>query len=167
MNKLFEEFKENLIKHLKTFPLMQAEDVYKLAYQFSFGPGHFFINEDEAEKRIFSEAEGLKDDNGKINIVIVGNGYYRYPLFDNPIYLKIVLEKFIKTVKGGKPNNVDFEDLLNDISGYLKDLKINFNVEDFLALIKDMKEKGYPAISHSERYRNAYHPHYRLIKGEI
>ena len=84
---------------------------------------------------------------------------------DNPVYLETVLEDFINTVKMGLPNNVNFEELLNDIAGYLKDLRISFNYKDFLNLIKFMKEKGYPAISHSEKYRKAYNPHYRLIKG--
>ncbi len=167
MNKLFEEFKETLIDHLNMYPLMQAEDIYKLAYQFSFGPGHFFIDTDEARERIFIEAKGLKDDNGNINIVFVGNGYSRYPLVDNPIYLEIVLEDFIKTVKAGKPNNINFEELLNNISGYLKDLKINFKEEDYLNLIKEMKDKGYPAISHSQKYRDAYNPHYRLLRSGL
>ena len=164
MNKLFKEFKDSLIKHLEMYPLMQAEDVYKLAFQFSFGPGHFFINENEARKRIFEEAKELKCE-GEIYIETVGNGYYRYPIVDNPIYLENVLEDFINTVKMGQPNNVNFEELLNNIAGYLKDLKSSFNYDDFLNLIKITKEKGYPAISHSEKYRNAYNPHYRLIKG--
>lgn len=164
MNQLFKEFKKILIQHLEFYPLMQAEDIYKLAYQFSFGPAHFFFKSGEAERMIFEEAKGLVSEDNTIEIVEVGNGYYRYPLIDNPIYLNMVCESFIKTVKLGQSNNVDFPKLLNDISTYLKDLKIDFDYNDFIELINKMKGIDYPAISHSDKYRKAYQPHYRLIK---
>lgn len=159
MNK---EFKEILIRHLEKYPLMQEEDVYKLAYQFSFGPGHFFINEEEAYKRLLNEAKEVET--SKEELVEVGNGYYRFHLSNDNSILKTIYEAFIKTVKENKPRNVDFESLLNEISDYLKELNISFDINNFLILIKEMKEKGYPAISHSDLYRNTYHPHYRLVK---
>ena len=159
MNK---EFKEILIRHLEKYPLMQEEDVYKLAYQFSFGPGHFFINEEQAYKRLLNEAKEVGA--SKEELIEVGNGYYRFHLSNDPSILKTIYEAFIKTVKENKPRNVNFESLLNEISDYLKELNISFDINNFLILIKEMKEKGYPAISHSDLYRNTYHPHYLLVK---
>lgn len=141
---------------------MQAEDIYKLAFQFSFGPGHFFINEEEALKRLIDEAKSLKEN--KEEIVEVGNDYYRVHLLNDEAYLRRIYESFINTVKDGLTAKMDFEKLLNDISLYIKDLNISFKEEDFFSLVEFLKEKGYPALSHSEIYRNNYDPHYRLIK---
>jgi len=159
MNK---KFKEILIRHLEQYPLMQAEDIYKLAYQFSFGPGHFFINEEEALKRLFNEAEQVNEK--EMEIVEVGNGYYRYHLVNDETTLRKIYEAFIKTIKEGKPSNIDFESLLNEIGSYLNNLIISFDSNNFTNLTNEMKQKGYPAISHSDLYRNTYHPHYRLVK---
>lgn len=167
MNKIFKEFKKSLISHLEMYPLMQPEDVYKLAFQFTYGPGHFFIDEDDARRRMFKEAEGLEAENNVIEIEAVGNGYFRYPLIDNPVYLNMIADSFIATVKAGPQNNVDFKGLLMDIISYIKDLKTDFEFKDFLLFIQKMQKENFPIVSHSEKYREAYNPHYRVIKQNL
>lgn len=164
---LLEEFKLILIDHLEMYPLMQPEDVYKLAYQFAFGPGHFYIDEEDAKKRIFKEARAVGDNSTDIKLVFIGNDYCRYPLMDNPVYLEMLCEEFIQTVKAGSPNNVDFEKLLIDIIGYIKELQTDFAFKDFLLFIQKMQKENFPIVSHSEKYREAYNPHYRVIKQNL
>ena len=159
------EFKRILKKHLIRYPRMQAEDVYKLAYQYTFGPRHFCVNENEVYQNLRMEAEGLK--RKSLDVIEVGNGFVRIGLLDNPVFLETIAEDFIKSIKLGPKNPINFEELLGEIKSCLCKLKIDFKVEDFTNLVNSLKEKGYPAISHSALYRKFYKPHYRLIRERL
>lgn len=43
--------------HFQKYPLMQAEDIYKLAYQFYFGPAHFINDKEKTYNYLINEAK--------------------------------------------------------------------------------------------------------------
>lgn len=146
-------FIDTLNTHLKKYPLMQAEDIYKLAYQFYFGPAHFIDNQDKAYSYLLEEAKNETSE--ELEIIDVGD-YYRYPLINDEKYLKSLFEAFCRSAVIDNQPIDGFVQLLDVCIEYL-------NSDELLSLKEKMQELGYPAISHSKIYKDNYHPHYRLI----
>ena len=65
----------------------------------------------------------------------------------------------------------DFDILNAKFDAVLKELtaegKMPFSPKDLEIYLESYAAAGYPAVSHSEIYRNAYHPAYRVIRKEF
>lgn len=148
--------------HLNKYPLMQAEDIYKLAYQFYFGPAHFINDKEKAYAYLLKEAE--ETNNKDIELIDVGE-YVRVSLINNEKYLLELFNAFVEFAKKSDKSIDDFIKLLDTCGEYLINNEVLYH--DFLSLLQKMEELNYPAISHSQIYKDNYHPHYRLINKEI
>ena len=147
-----------LKRHLEMYPLMQEEDIYKLVHQSFFGPAHYINDVAWANKYIKVEAESLEEKEPEI--IYIGGGYYRYSLFNDEEYLNTLCDAFVESANNFNENKDGFRELLLLVNKHIpsKDLK-----EKFKKLINEMANFDYPAISHSNVYRQNYHPHYRVI----
>ena len=109
-----------LIEHSKLYPLINKEDLLKLIFQFTLGPNHLFISKlDKVKENIFIEAKNNQSTNK--DIVYIGNDLYRVPLKNDPQYLNIVFDYFIKTCKLYENSN-DYDLLKNNISNTIYEI---------------------------------------------
>jgi hypothetical protein len=68
-------------------------------------------------------------------------------------------------VHHGNPDS--FLHKLSMLKELTADGKMPFSPKDLEAYLESYAAAGYPAVSHSETYRNAYHPAYRVIRKEF
>ena len=147
--------------HFKKYPLMQAEDIYKLAYQFYFGPAHFINDKEKAYNYLLNEAKECSSK--EIEITDLGE-YARYSLINDKEYLDKLFNAFYESTKVSKKPVDGFIKILDICTNYLKEKEGIY--DEFLILLKKMEELNYPAISHSQIYKDNYNPHYRLVKKD-
>ena len=147
--------------HFKKYPLMQAEDVYKLAYQFYFGPAHFINDKEKAYNYLINEAKECTSK--EIEITDLGE-YARYSLINDKEYLDKLFNAFYESAKVSEKPIDGFIKILDICTNYLKEKAGIY--DEFLILLNKMKELNYPAISHSQIYRDNYNPHYRLVRKD-
>lgn len=145
-------------KHLEKYPLMQEEDIYKLLHQSFFGPAHYVDDVLWAKKYLFAEAESCKDDVPEI--IEVGGGYFRYTLINNQQYLDSLCDAFVKSANTFNDNKDGFKELLDVIAEHLPNKELK---NKYVKLAKDLSTFDYPAVSHSQIYRENYRPHYRIV----
>lgn len=161
--------KSILIEHLKMYPLMQLQDVIKLFYQHEFGAEHFIDDEDAAFKHIREEFT-LQEHSSKQLFEKLSDHHYRLYL-DHPsikqYHLKTITKAFVKSSKYITGNKESFKAKLDVLKELPKSMKLPFSyveIEDFL---NTYEKAGYPAISHSDVYKENYHPHYRLVNKDF
>ena len=147
--------------HFKKYPLLQAEDIYKLAYQFYFGPAHFINDKEKAYDYLLNEAKECSSK--EIEITDLGE-YARYSLINDKEYLDKLFNAFYESAKTSEKPIEGFVEILETCIDYLKEKEGIYG--EFLILLKKMKELNYPAISHSKIYKEMYNPHYRLVKKD-
>ncbi len=158
-------FDEIVMEHADRYPLMQAEDLIKLAYQNAYGPGHLIRDREKARRFFMAEWD-----------ICVPN--------DDPIYLPIGSDLCRVSLyrcreKGIAPESVF--DLFCDAAAVIPQDARDVMIDD-LNIILDLIESGdlgadavpiHLALamegrvdqpSHSEKYRNAYRPAYRVAK---
>ena len=141
--------KEYLIK----YPQSTIQDILKLLYQCEFGSNHMIEDQQYAYNYLKEECSQLTNDDYEIEDI--GDEYIRFHLFNaSEIQLKTIHQLFVLSCK----ENTNMNDFLIKLK-QLKHIYPNYK-EDIDAYIN----KGCPMLRHSEQYRQAYHPHYRIMK---
>ena len=148
-----------LKEHLKKYPLMQIEDVLKLYLQGILGPAHAVDDFDNCLKRTINEYQNINYEEVKDNPLIetISDCYSRIYLY--PFYQQF--HNFDRLVKYFVLSSQDD----NDIELFKNEIKklINNDNENF---IKQYLSSGNYLISHSQIYKDNYHPHYLVINNK-
>ena len=165
--------------HLTKYPLMELTDAVKLLYQNGLGPGHMVTDEAGSLKRLCEEWEncinqegcekGTASESGEICREICGEGETRSSFVESignglvRVYLHGLKKEELPIL------NAMFCQTANQMQGSRKNFIQNLgflsfffpNAGDFL---REYEKQGYPPISHSTPYRQAYHPAYRVVR---
>ena len=153
-------FSAVLAAHAARYPRMEARDWAKLAYQSQFGPAHL-LDRDPAALQADLEAEWAAVDApppvpGPEDI---GNGLCRFPLSpgaDLTLAAPLLARLVLRTAREHRGTMAGLEAELAALEG--RDIP---GLADFLAR---WRREGCPPVHHSEAFRAAYRPHYRLIR---
>jgi hypothetical protein len=159
---------EALIRgHMKRRPLMRAVDVYKLLYQGVFGVDHLLSKEardflkeetntlhldEQPEEPLLEEASA---DGSMVRVNL--RPYMRRGL---------PLDKLFSAMEASTENGRE-EDLLEAWSVFrelVRSGSLVFDEREIEELDREVKPGGCPIRHHSEAYRGAYHPAYRVVK---
>ena len=157
-----------LSAHLARYPAMQLDDIYKLLHQAALGPGHAVDNPAAARQRLDQELAALGEAPAEpLQDIISPDGRLG----------RVHLRSYLAT--GGNPDALHrafvetansypaSPDKLAKFCGCLGDLAaaggIPFARENVLAYFEKIARDGYPAIHHSEAFRSAYRPAYRVV----
>jgi len=165
--------KSLLLNQYKLYPKMQIQDMIKLIYQNEFAGGHLILDEEDSLRKLQDEYCALRQ--CSINRTIsdtfeeIGNGLCRFHLTaiqNVDINLETVNRFFISTSNSNCGSVIGFENKLDVLRQCCKDEELLFPIEELEGYLNDYRIQRYPAVSHSENYRAAYSPAYRIVKSE-
>jgi len=166
-------FKELLLKHYELHPKMQLQDMVKLIYQNEFAGGHLISNEDDSLARLTEEFHRVqqysKDKKIPVAFEEIGNGLCRLnleALQGIEIDIATVNRFFTSTANSVCGSIKTFEEKLNVFKECCKEKALPYQFEEAEAYLSSYKIQGYPPVSHSTDYQNAYSPAYRIVKAE-
>jgi hypothetical protein len=158
-----------LARHLRRYPAMQLDDIYKLLHQAALGPGHAVTNPAAARKRLDEEIAALdrEGDTGEGPDIISPDGrlarVHLRPYLAAGGSVDALNRAFVDTANTYAAD----PDKLVRFCGCLGDLAqsgaIPFERADLEQYFAGIAQDGYPAVHHSEAYRHAYHPAYRVV----
>lgn len=161
---------EFLLKlHTTQYPLMTAQDAVKLLYQQEFGCGHMIADEASSLSYLKEEYAATFLRSGVPLSEPIGNGYIRLNLcaMDAQLFpLTMLNHLFVQTAAHGKGSLANFKNTLQVLLELTEKGEFPFSLEDLQNYLTDYAKQGYPAVSHSQIYRDAYHPAYRVLLEE-
>ena len=161
-----EELKAILITHAKRYPLMQPTDAVKLIYQNEFGGGHLIRDEQACLNYLRREYADLEKDQTAPLCEDIGNGIVRVNLTAlKEEDLEQLGKAFIDSAAKHKGTMDSFLNKLEVLRKLANEGVFNFDTNALSSYLTEYKAAGYPAVSHSEQYRQAYKPAYRIING--
>lgn len=152
-----EEMKKQLQVQKKRYPLMTEEDIVKFVFQGMLGVGHLINSEQEAKDRLSAEMATLN------------------PNEDEPLIEKISSDWVRLNLRPAKAKGMTVDDIAWYLVRSAEWGALSFtrqNVYNFCvkldgsermkaAVVKVLDEHWLP--SHSEQYKKAYHPAYRVL----
>jgi len=163
-----------LLKQYDLYPKMQIQDTVKLIYQNEFAGGHLIENEDDILRKLLEELCSLKHSCMDKRVPCdafedIGNNLCRLHLAALKYYdisLNTVNKLFISTANSIKGSIQSFEEKLDVLRQCCKEGLLPYPLEELEAYLCSYKKKGYPPVSHSEIFRAAYSPAYRIVRSE-
>ena len=159
-----EELKAILITHAKRYPLMQPHDAVKLIYQNEFGGGHLIRNEEACLNYLRQEYASVEKDSSVPLYEDIDNGIIRVNLAAvKEEDLEQLGQDFIASAAKHKGTLDSFLNKLEVLRKLTAEGVFTFDTNVLNAYLSEYEAAGYPAVSHSEQYRQAYKPSYRVI----
>ena len=165
-----ENLEQILRSHAARYPKMQPTDAVKLIYQNVFGGGHLIRDPAACLSALRREYEAVPRDPSTTLLEDIGNGMVRVMLaaIDGSGYSAQRLgHDFINSSGVHKGSLPEFLEKLEILRAVTESGAFRFSPETLDAYLTDYKEAGYPMVSHSPEYREAYRPAYRIVLRSI
>ena len=153
--------------HAKQYPLMRPCDAVKLIYQNEFGGGHMIKDEESSLRYLRQEFAQLTTEAAEARYEDIGNGYVRLNLAaidTEQISLDRVNEIFVASSRERSGSVAAFVVKLDCLLEIARAGVFGFSMEELEQYLVEYRERGYPMVSHSAVYREAYRPAYRVIE---
>ncbi len=164
--------KEIILSHAERYPNMQPTDAVKLVYQMTFGGGHVINDEKTALMRIKDEYRRTPHKNAVPVCESLGDTsriYLNCIMTESQLELtakiftlsaKFYAKGFTEAEKRTQRLFLARLSLLSELCG---EGIFSFSQDELDKFLEGYRMAGYPAVSHSEEYRKAYCPAYRVI----
>ena len=154
--------------HAQRYPLMEPTDAVKLLYQNEFGVGHLITNTQQFADRLSKEMETAAPLPGIPLMEPIGNGMVRVMLNSvesQNLDRDQLLSACLKTAAEHHGSMDSFLHKLDELRRACQNGMFAFSPDELEHYLADYVQQGCPPVSHSEVYREAYHPAYRVIIG--
>ncbi len=165
-----ETLEQVLRRHARKYPMMQPTDAVKLIYQNVFGGGHLIKDREACLRALQREYENTPQEQHAPLLESIGNGLVRVMLNAvdaNNYSIRQLGEDFIRSSQEHKGNLNGFLIKLEILRKVTASGVFGFTLEELENYLEAYKEAGYPMRSHSEQYRQAYKPAYRIVLESI
>lgn len=156
-----------LRQHAARYPEMQPQDAVKLAYQGAFGGGHLIKDEAASLTLLRQERSQAPADNALAPFTLIGAGRARMELgsvallgLSDPLLNRM----FILSSNRPAGDAAFFETLLRLLTDVAAEGVFSFEQSALFAYLAQYHAKGDPIVRHSEPYRAAYRPRYRVVE---
>ncbi len=159
------ELQEILAYHAKKYPNMQPCDAVKLIYQNEFGGGHMIRNEESCLRYLCDEFARTPQNVAPLTESI-GNGIVRVNLSSlsaNSLPPEKLCEIFIRSSNEHKGSVDSFREKLSILRESTEEGLFSFTPEALSEYLAEYERAGFPAVSHSNIYRESYKPAYRIV----
>lgn len=159
-----------LLAHASRYPKMEPRDAVKLLYQSTFGGGHLIRDEAACLNYLLQEYAATPQRRDIPLTEDIGNGFCRVNLaaLDAHGYAPEQLcRDFIRSAAIQAGTLDLFRQRLALLSSLTAFGQLPFSPDALSAYLSEYERTGYPAVSHSETYRDTYHPAYRVLHASI
>ena len=156
--------------HIRRYPKMELADVVKLLYQSEFAGGHLIKNDAESFARLEQEsltAQPCPAFSGAFEDI--GGGLCRAHIAQikaHGIGMQTLHRLFAATAHAVRGSTESFEQKLGAFFADCTAGALPFSAEDLKNYTDKQQALGWPPVSHSAAYREAYAPAYRIVKAD-
>lgn len=155
-----------LLAHARRYPLMEPTDAVKLLYQSEFGGGHLIRDEEACLRRLGQEYNSTPQNPDAPLLEDIGNDMVRVNLaaLDAAGYPVAELgQAFLRSAACHRGTMASFREKLDILRELTREGAIPFSMNALEHYLAEYEAAGFPPVSHSEAYRKAYHPAYRVV----
>lgn len=159
-------FEECLREQMKIHPSMESRDIIKMCYQANFGAEHLLLDLDKARTFFAEEFQATEASEEPVyeelneEIVRVNFGGWK----NAGLSKETLFEAFVKSTKGVGGTDKTMLEYLARAEEVLK--KVGFDMEAWTKTKTAYIEAGINPVHHSQGYRDAENPAYRVVKRE-
>lgn len=154
-----------LLEHARRYPLWECTDLYKLLHQSALGPEHAVTDEARARawlERELSELDRTNPPDEPLLDPLNPDGtlvrVHLRPWLAQNHDSEALLQAFVRTANTWELKR---EQLSENFK--LAQELVLFDMKNLTAFFREREAQGFPAVHHSEAFRQHYHPAYRVV----
>jgi len=162
-----------LREQLLRYPGLTVQDVAKALYQSEFGCGHFVTDRARGLRWLTEEEQSLASAPRTSEPPFVeplGPSFCRVHLAhmkENGLSAETLFSLFALSAETPAGDMTRFRFLMDNLSSAIsQNASLPFDREEAERFLSEYRAAGYPATHHSEAFRAAYAPAYRVIRSE-
>lgn len=161
-----------LDNHFTRYPRMQVQDLYKLLHQAALGSEHAVPDEVNARKWLQDELTSMGDgpEEPLIDPISPDGQIARLHLrscLRAGIDPEAILAAFLRTAEEWRGSPTTLKEYGQSAVQQAEVEQWGIKKREIEAYFAAMEAKGFPAMHHSQVYRDCYRPAYRVVKTEI
>lgn len=157
-----------LTLHAARYPKMEPTDAVKLIYQNEFGGGHLLRDVEAARAFLRREYEAVEKSDAGMLAEEIGNGILRIHLAAlKEEGLEKLADAFVASAREHRGCVERFREKLDTLRRLTAEGHFSFDSDTLEHYLADYEAAGFPMVSHSAAYREAYSPAYRIIREEF
>ena len=155
-----------LLAHAVAYPALTLTDLFKALYQSAFGCEHLVADSSAAEAYIAAEAEGARPC-GRKSVEPLDGPYVRVHLdmLKKGLSARTLARLFALSAEHRDGAQAEFEKKLAVLTEMIRRGELPFDADEAERAISAWRAAGFPPCHHSEAFRQAYAPAYRLVKA--
>lgn len=161
-----EHTRNALIIHYEKYPEMQIQDLFKYIFQSSFGCEHMISSPEYAKERIANEAATCAKSDTLVDALDGNYSRVHFSYLDAGLNVETFGNVFVASAKTEETAKVALLTKLQVARELAKEGVFNFSYEELEEAISKWEVAGYPAVHHSEVFREKYAPAYRVIDNK-
>ena len=162
-------------RQLQTYPKSRLLDIYKSCFQDYMGAEHLVSDRQRVKAYLDEELNTISLDDlmpWYYEPCGIDSSYYRVSIRaikESLVSEDLMLNAFIRSANSEKRPSVElWSERWHKIIGTIDQMKLDMpNYQEDKQFIDSVLSVGKYAISHSPDYREAYHPHYRIVERNI
>ena len=167
---------EKFVKsQMETYPESRLLDIYKSCFQDYMGAEHLVTDSERVKAYLDEELETTTLDDllpWYYEPCGIDSNYYRVSIRvikEDIISEEMLLDAFVRSANSvERPSVESWRDRWHMIIGTIDKMHLDLpHYEEDKLFIDSVLTEGKYAISHSPEYREAYHPHYRIVEHRI
>lgn len=158
--------KSILLTHAGKYPLMEPTDAVKLIYQNEFGGGHLIRDREACLNHLRQEYGTVHQNQNTALFEDIGNQMVRVNLAALDAHHVDPLDlgtAFLRSAAQHRGSLNSFREKLTMLTSLTQRGYMPFSPAELVQYLASYEKAGFPAVSHSDVYRAAYHPAYRVI----
>jgi hypothetical protein len=161
-------FRATIDTQLHRYPAMQIEDLYKLVYQATLGNEHLMTDSAMVHDYLIQELESVRADSAEPLLEEISPDGAVVRLNLRPFKARhgdhhALFRAMMQTARTFQKSPERLEQRLGDLEQMAGSGAIPFDANSVKSYFRAMREKGYPAVHHSNAYKEKYSPAYRII----
>lgn len=153
------------IQHRK-YPQMQCQDAIKAVFQAEWGCEHLIADEQGVYGHLKDEWKKTPEDATLALTEPIGDHFVRLHIAAakaQGLSMDTLFQMFLHAAQIRRGDPAHFSDALDSIARMAREGALPFSFEEADACIRAYRARGCPSVHHSEAFRQAYHPAYRVI----
>ena len=158
---------EFLLAQCRRYPALRPEDLLKFLHQSVFGCGHFVTDETAGLQLIQKELAALPPENCGGNLEALDGGFCRLHLRylrENGLSPQTLFSLFALAAASPAGNAAALEEKLACLLALAREGRLPFPYGEAAQAVQAWRNAGFPSCHHSEEFRRAYAPAYRVIR---
>ena len=155
------------------WPRLTAQDLTKALYQAEFGCGHFVSDREKGLQWLIDEAKELAEAQREIQppfIEPLGDAYCRVHLAhmkESGLSCETLFSLFVLSAETPSGSMDSFRAQLDQMENLILSGELPADIGSSQAFLSDYRAAGCPSTHHSEAFRQAYAPAYRVIRTDF